>query len=404
MGSKKSKKRKNRRRKRFHAQVVERLIHDDSKYDEHKEFLKEVERKEIEELNRTIFISNARDLRIGYNLTMLKQFFESTYGPVENCCISFYENKRRSNNGRNSAPPPGKITFKSASSATKIFGKPLHEVRLSGKKNSMKLVEASIAHHGRHNAGYLKVFPAEKTLPKRAPIQEENQDPLSKTLIATSIGLGHWIPEDHGLFFINEDSSNHQHDKEKYEFVEEFSGFKGAKVKIDLRHRLLQIKIDLSRNINIFDGIFLKEENYGTITFRFKSVQTFFDLGYENKQSCYSILFSCKEPPKIHKVHICPYSLYETSYRLTSLENAPFDHCLGFKLCCQKSEFEKLFNSKDDFPRRLKEFGIMRTESLYEAIPFCTRRIKFGEYEKEMLEKAIMNIPDKKIGECFLIF
>ena len=97
MGSTNNRKKKNRRRRkqRFHAQAVERLIQDDSKYDEHEEFLKEVKKKEIEDLNRTIFISNAKDLRIGLNLTILRVFFESTYGPVEKCSISCYKKKQK---------------------------------------------------------------------------------------------------------------------------------------------------------------------------------------------------------------------------------------------------------------------------------------------------------------------
>lgn len=248
-----------------------------------------------------------------------------------------------------------------------------------------------------------------KKASNRVPIKEEDTDGLSMILQASSISLGHWVPEDSGLHFLNESADQHCHDDHEYEFLEEFTGFQCSQVRLDLRRRILQIKRKHQDTIEINDIILSlaelrlgPKESYDTITFRLKDIETSIDLGYDAAKSDYSLLFSCKQPPKLHKVTIRD-NYFDQSERLTNICDAPFGRCLGFKISCQKTQFEKLFGRDYDFLMRLKDFGMMSAGNVSDAIHFKTTRIEYNSSGKDILEKAMCNITDRKSGTSILI-
>ena len=388
MGRKRSNKNKHRKR-RIHAQAMERLIHDDEKFAKHKAFLEKVEQDEVNFLNRTIFVTNAKDLRLQANIESLKTFFQSRYGDVEKCCISSYQGKQKANSKK---PPPATITFKTSSTAAKLFGRPLDVMRRqTNRQQSKTLIRAEgVAYHRGYCPNDLIIYPAEQKSSNRIPLQDHVDDVLSNIIAARSISLGHWVPEDNGLHYLKEvDVKNFTN--EKQEFLEEFSGFHGAEVRLDLRRRLLQIKLKVVKQI------LLDTEYFQTILVRFKDLQRAIHLGYDEDDASFSLLFSCKHPPKLTEITITP-NLYESSERLTSIQDAPFGRCLGYKICCSKSEFDSLFRQREKFSKRMNDFGIVMADSCDDAIFYKTRQIEYGSDEKELFESSADKFVDRKTG------
>lgn len=428
MGRKKNKHNK-RRRQLFHAQSIQRQINNDTKYVQHKEFLDSIESKEVDELNRTIYVTNVKDLRVGSNLISLRSFFNQ-YGFVEKCIT---EHQKR-NNSKRGIPPAGKITFKSAVSAEKIFGQPLDKVRMLSRDKVAKFIPSPVAYDGKKHPGllkvnqqclrsqklsalvliyslytsYLKVYPAERKSAKRVAVREESsQDILSETLTLSSISLGHWIPEDAGLYFLNE-AHGEPFEEKGYEFLEESTGlFEGADVTFNLRRRVIQIQAECK--LSVFDDLVsLIDElglSYHVITFRLQDIPTFLDLGYDDVKDSYSLLFRCEKPPQIHKIYYNEGNDFENKTRLTEVHGAPFGHCFGIKISCRKDQFDKIFKMKNlnhnNFLQRLKDFGIMRAEveGYDDAIRLQTTPINI--IERDEIEKELSGISNKKIGRFY---
>ena len=396
-----AKEKRNFQKQNLHAMAIEQLLNDEIKTTKQKAVIETLENEENEILNRTIFVTNIKDIRVGSNLKALQTFFERNFGPVEQCCITSFQSKRKPNhnlrNNRSNPPPPAKVTFRSVQSAIKVFGMPLDEARNGGSKSAMKLISAQgVAYNGKQNAGKLKVYLAVKRI-KKMPITEEDVYGLSKTLEVSSISLGHWIPEDSGLLFLKGAPIEIGKYEDEYEFLEEYSGFQGSQMKLDLRQRLIQIRatVDLSGSFlfNLFN------EQFNTITFRLKDIDTYLDLAYDESSDTHCLVFGCKEPPKLYKVEVFNELgyCYEKSTRLTGLEDAPFDHCFGFKISFEQSQLKMLFNNHDKFHCRLQDFGITRAKCFDDCITLSTKKISYGLKERNDMAHGITSIPNEKL-------
>jgi len=369
---------------------MESLVKDSFKYENHKTFLKGLEKEELLKSNRTVFVTNVKNLNIETNVKQLQLFFQTRYGEIEECVVIAAQIGRRNRN-HNRRPPCAKITFRYLPDAKLIFDKSLEEARKDGS-NAFKLIRASIAYHGRINPGFLKVRPAEvKSFNHRTNIHE-GEGSLSNSFMVSSVSLGHWVPpgEDNGVDILNDtEYGGSIEESEVTEFIEEFIGFNGSKIIFNLKQRILQIQVTVNKDV-----MFLIDPIQYSITFRLKQLQSSINFGYEDE--CYSILFNCVEPPKLER----RINEDGSTERVTSIGNAPFGRCFGYKLILTKYETLKIISTRNNFLNNLIDFGVLKNgaEDLDNAVQLVTRRVTFGTIEKSEIESCLKNIPNRKLG------
>ena len=146
----------------------------------------------------------------------------------------------------------------------------------------------------------------------------------------------------------------------------EFAGFASSKVTLDLKKRILQIKVENDSDDCYDYGNF--QTIIRTIKFRLKQIQGVLEISVERglRKEDYSLLFTSVDPPKLHrvttKINQITGNVFESTKHLLKLNDAPFGQCLGFKLNLSQSEALAMISQRTDFSRKLFNFGILRNK------------------------------------------
>ncbi len=396
MGRKKNKgRRSNNRRKRrkFYTDNTNEIMDETMAYDSHKEnhkkYVNGIQTKESDYLNRTIFITNVKNLHYPVNIQLLKTFLEQKYGPVENCVVD--KSKRH--------PYPGaKVTFVSQDDSYKIYRKSLLEVRKQKKRR--KQIESTSCGH----KGFITVQPG---LPDRAQIHTSSDESYI-TFNVLSISMGHFNQKDGALIYPDDLSNGNT----MLEYLEEYEGFRQNEVTLDLQNRSICLSKETTAIMDPYMqqfadilGHYHKQEDCAI--FRLKDLYGALDLYKVKNSEGLGLIFVTKYPPKLVR-KITDQDMRERNERLTSIRgesNAPFDHCFAYKLNITDSVAKTLFSDKAFF-QKLRDFGMIYSNGIFSKNTISTihvENIDFDNEQERKLEGKICSIKHEKNGKSTVV-
>lgn len=369
------KKRGRRRRKSEAAQLaaaynergLEREVNGALEYQqckkEHAEHVQQVKKREQELLSRTIFVTNVKDLCIHSNLELLKEFFESNYGPVEQCIRASYYGKREGGGGRY---PKARVRFRHVGDARAVFGeRPLASV------DTPKRIYASIGH-----GGFLRASPSLPYPEMDKAAVDENK----VVVIGNNALVGHWIPEDSAADAFTD------YERDDHPFLFEDVMEHELELSIDINSRTVQIRLRYSRDF--------------MMSFRFKDLHGTMEFYRETGgSSSYAVVFHLKYPPRLYALRYerdidgAEEEIATRCLEMGGVKNETFGSCYAYMIRVSHMNLQELFSSKAKL-QKLKNFGLLSRDlySLSDAPILATRRV--GD-DKDVVEALLRQTSDR---------
>ena len=395
----------NLKRRKFYTDNIKKMIDETMAYDSHKKnherYIEQIQSKEADQLNRTILVTNVKDLNRPKNLRHLKTFLERNYGPLESCTIVTTSTIRRNNDNDNYFPN-AKVTFQYQKDSFKLYNKSLLEVRKQ-KKTKQKIHAPSCGHNR-----FIYVQPG---LPQRAQIHVSS-DKSYVSFDTNSISMGHFDSRstEENSFFIPPSSNNHTNNyhSSSVEFLEEYEGFRNTMVTLDLEKRSIRISKEITGYYRKFGNFIVSSRGSDddveeTLTFSLKGLHGGLELCKDVHYGTFSLIFLAKYPPKLVEKQILMSNMTRQVKRLIAITDeidAPFGHCLAYRLNISRSVVESLF-SNIDFFQKLRDFGMIHTHDILCFNNIKNIQTKFIHYNdsKYQFEKKLRFIHCEKISE-----
>lgn len=392
MGRRKQKSKHRRRQAaqavaRYHEQTLRRELEDSLLYESHKEhqskYLAKVAELERDILSRTIFVTQVKDLNQAQNLMRLRSFFQTTYGPVEECVKAKFKKRGKRNTTRF---PPARVRFYRKADAEKIFGgKNLLQVLQD--RNIIKIVESTVGFRG-----CLRVRPVE---PYHGMVEHLLSDSVI-TMNATSFSMGHWFSEFEDTYDTYELDASSTSGLEGSQFLEEAVVNTGVRVKLDLKTRTVQLEVNADPSSLLLFGSHI-------ISFRFKAIQGFIDLCVDScNPNSFSFVFRLKHPPKIHAVsdHTLLFNVEGRERRIDipGLNHVLFGTCFSYKLNLTKHEAEAVLDN-ENIMEKLRSFGILRSHLFSIEASETISTVHIGSSSGH-LQDHFQKIDDEKSGKA----
>ena len=323
------------------------------------EFHKMIAAKEKDILSRSVFVTFVKDLNDDNNLKALERFFHNNYGMVKKCVRTEYAGKRRKQKASNQYKqyPPALVVFFKEFDAEKLFdGRNLLSV---GQKS--KEIYCPVGYKN----GKILVRPC---MPSNDLLLEVTRGSCIKFPVE-SLVLGHWCPTEAEMDTV--DNANSELDV----WLGVACGVSPA-VAIDMRERCIELT---NKHLQQTDRIM----------FKFKELSAPMKLCREDS-SRLSIIFSLKQPPRVHRDNTTLEGFGSDYQRTLSWQNISGEVlglCLGYKLLVSEKQIEDiLLHEKYN---QLRECGVLGPGFDEGALQNPT----------EIVSEYIGNEYDKKFGE-----
>ena len=359
-----------------HTSHLQHILQYEEYKQSQKQFLQEVADLQNDRMERTVFVTNVKDVAQANHLQLLKAFLERTYGPVEDCRISSYSSKKKKQQRRGSHNfSPALVRFVRKGDAQKLFGgRDLLSTTSSNTTRSVDLDCPTVGVSPR-NSG-------------RAPfvrVQAAHRDKILEDLQSNSIqfssdhmAIGHWILAEDDAYL------NSLQDEEGVagtgvggdeEFVQEALLLGDSiSIEIDLASRTMTLRRSHSMpftgsNESSFENLFafldmnLSSTKTDVLTFRFKDIKGCIDLCCDQSNEVHFV-FSLRLPPKLYlETSSEDYNFSYTSRthrqaEFAGLDAEVFGRCLGFKIRASQTALTTL--KMHNRTVNLKKFGLFR--------------------------------------------
>lgn len=398
MGRRRRKGNRNRKKQKvwaqFHSNSTKQNFDDEidrERFDhQQKELLQSIAESKKDILSRTIIVGSAKPLREQGNKDALKRFLEQRYGPVHKVGLD------RKSSGKF---PRGCVTFNFKRDAEKIFGGA--SLLEASKARSQVIVCCDVVGH----KGSITIRPA-------TDYKGMMRDDLNTTSMiqvnSAGLSLGHWFPQGRdacsnvpGLEHIGQDAPN--------TWLEECSTINvNPIIRIDMEKAV--IELDITHCLSSSQGIShilmgALGDTRVSISFRFKDLTHPMKLchiatnSFLRKSTKYFLLFELRHPPRLALVSTNPRTGFDTTMRLTSIQEFPslgqkLGSCLGYKLEVETVEMNRLVSAKAF--GKLKDMGLFSCEDdldlLRHAEDVCVEQVRG---ERIQMDRGIASLPHR---------
>ena len=372
-----------RKRRTFYTENIKKIIDETMAYDlykkNHERYIKRIQSEESDQLNRTVLVTNVKDLSRPKNLRNLKTFLIQNYGPLESCEMV---------NINGTDFPGARVTFRYQRDSFKFYEKSLLEARK--QKRTKKKIDTDTCGY----KGFIYVQPG---LPVRAQIHVSS-DESSASFDAHSVSMGHFNDEEGAYHPLNHNYV--------VEFLEEYEGFRNTMVTLDLEKRSIRISKETTVYCRKFGNFIVSSRGCDdveeTLTFSLKGLHGGLELCKDVDYGTFSFILVAKYPPRLVEKKVFSDMKREIK-RLTSISDetdAPFGHCFAYRLNISRTVVESLFSNKDFF-QKLRDFGMVHTNDitrLNNAKNIQTKIIHYNDFKYEF-EKKLRLIHCEKISE-----
>ena len=347
------------------AQFVDEALQDQVYTDEQKAFAKRVADEHKAILARTVIVSHVRDLNLETNLTNLKVFLHSHYGPIEEC--SRHQLKRKGNRrNRGKQYPSAIVRFRNREDAERIFSKSLSVAR---QEHTMKKIESNAGHKDRNGySEYITVRPC---------TQNVSEPSTSITASRLEVGIeelsiGHWFPDDDDVYtVVHREDGDHSGNED--EFLSVATSYLTYRLSVDLEKRTIALKSSsstINNDNHSFEALvlsLLEHDVHFKLECRFKDIIGRILLCVDQHRN-HHLVFRVKQPPKLYKCSSSTVLVYEDSEDRTAsvpgMTREQFGSCYAFRLRLSASSVAALCVNNNQTTNNLSKFGILQQDLL----------------------------------------